>query len=175
MLAVCRLSIVRWILKNPLGNPLLIVVNLSTAATMSLQPTWDYRMNMLWYLWAASQYEKKLIYQYRDCFCFTSNSFNTCRQHFAGKKEEGISLLHLPRRRAALTWCEHANGLTSTATPGLHTNTHSTYIDTHAEWRACRQTFDTKTRCWQQQKQRWVLQSASHWQQASDKLQSGCF
>lgn len=42
---------------------------------------------------------------------------------------EGITLPHLPQRRAALTWCEHANGLTSTATPGFHT--YSTDKDTH--------------------------------------------
>lgn len=44
---------------------------------------------------------------------------------------EGITLPHLPQRRAALTWCEHANGLTSTATPGFHTHTYSTDKDTH--------------------------------------------
>ncbi len=61
--------------------------------------------------------------------------FNTFELYleFATTKEKGITLLHLPRRRAALTQCEHANGLTSSATPDPHTHIYSTFMYSQRE------------------------------------------
>lgn len=64
-------------------------------------------------LCVLSQYEKKLIYQDKESFLAETNVFPST--------QEGITVLRLAPRREALTWCEHANGLTSSATPGNHT------------------------------------------------------
>lgn len=80
-------------------------------------------------LCVMSQYEKKLIYRDKNSFLPEPN--DVCLQHLHSILGESITLLHQPRRGAALTWCEHANGLTSTATPGCHTHTYTAYTDTH--------------------------------------------
>lgn len=48
---------------------------------------------------------------------------------------DDITLPLLPQRRAALTCCEHVNGLTSTGAPGLHTGarTHTEHPKTHSK------------------------------------------
>lgn len=176
MLAVCRISIVRWIQKkpiNPLRNPLLIVANLSMTAPTSLQPIRDYRMNMLrFYVWRFSLKKnsftktKRVFYPKLMMFFLQRSGYT---RSLARRREKASLSFICPGGEQRLTWCEHANGLTSPATPGLHA--HST--STHTEQRAGRETFDTKTRCWQQQKQRWAHQSASQWQRALTALQSG--
>lgn len=77
------------------------------------------------------------------------------------QEEVGITVCPLPKMGKALTWWEHANGLTSPATPGLHTHTVHTV---HRHTQESRQIdFRYEKRCWQEQKKEWMHPSASQW------------
>lgn len=110
---------------NTLGSLLLTVANLAAAAAMPLQPHKELQDEHAGVLW--SQFEKKVIYQNKESSLPQNNDVllvsNTHRA-------EGRRRNHLPSP-AALTQCEHANGLTSTTTSGLHTHTHTHRTNTH--------------------------------------------
>lgn len=78
-------------------------------AQISLQPI----MNMLWYCACCLSMKRNSFTKTKRVFLAETNVFPST--------QEGITVLRLAPRRAALTWCEHANGLTSSATPGNHT------------------------------------------------------
>lgn len=116
-------------------------------------PAANYKMNMLWFY--GLSLKRKSFPRTKRVFFHKIMMFYLWAIHMELEWGEGIIPLHLPRRGAALTQCEHANGLTSTTTSGLHTYTYTT--NTHRVHLTPQQGAPisiilTTTSCWQEKK-----------------------